>query len=59
MCVVDSFLAYTFVVQSTYGTPDDFLTFMEKLAYELINNVLLGQGMVLRDKLSEEQVILL
>ena len=59
MCVVDSFMAYTFEVQSTYGTPDDFLTFMGKLAYELINNVLLGQGIVLRDKLSEEQVILL
>ena len=46
MCIVDAYLAYEFEVEKAYGSPDHFRNFIEKLAYELINNVFQSDSLI-------------
>ena len=50
MCVVDAFLVYKYEFQTFHmaGLPLEFLDFVGKLAYKLINNIWLEDGVAVR-----------
>ena len=54
MRVVDSFLAYKYEAQGVIQIPDDFATFIGKLAMSLIKNDIDRTGMGLRTEGNDE-----
>ena len=55
MCVVDSFLAYKFEAEGITENPENFTTFMGKLAMSLIQNTIDHVGMVRRNNDEDEE----
>ena len=55
ICLIDSYLAYKFEMEAIHNSPDDLKTYIGKLAYQLIHNNFLGQGMAMRNKDGERQ----
>ena len=50
ICLIDSYLAYKFDMEAVHNSPDDLKTYLGKLAYQLIHNTFLGQGMAMRNE---------
>eukprot|EP00731_Ephydatia_muelleri_P002599 Em0001g2599a len=46
----DSYLAYKFDMEAVHNSPDNLKTYLGKLAYQLIHNNYLGQGMAMRNE---------
>eukprot|EP00731_Ephydatia_muelleri_P012969 Em0007g279a len=47
---INSYLAYKFDMEAVHNSPDDLITYLGKLAYQLIHNNFLGQGMAMRNE---------